>query len=62
MQQPRYSLTATPVEWIKREILEIHKHLIGIILEDKDADSLLADIEELHGQVAARRRTAKPTE
>jgi hypothetical protein len=48
--------------WIKREFHEVRQFLIGLVLEDRDADSLLVELEELRGQIAVRRRTAKPAD
>lgn len=66
MPQPRIPQHSTPAEvsfittgWVKREFHEVRQLLIGLVLEDKDCDTILANLEELRGQIAARRRTAK---
>lgn len=47
-------------ERLRRMVRAVSPHLIGLILEDKDADELLDDLEELRAQIIVRRRTARP--
>jgi hypothetical protein len=48
------------VGYIVREIREAKTYLIGVYLEDKDADAIIAELDDLRSRVLACRKHPVP--